>query len=114
MPNTPKTPQEPAPVPLSINLSELPALLDAEGVRKHLAPVGRTLLYSLATRGEIQTASLGLGRGKRVFTTASIVEWLAKRMAQTKRPNMALRRPSVSQTEGKTTPTGGSESTERE
>lgn len=77
---------------LQINLSEIPPLLDADGVRKHLAPVGRTLLYELASRGEIDTASIGLKRGKRVFVTASVVRWLQKRMTETRRPQMADRR----------------------
>lgn len=87
------TPQVSTNVPvLPVNLSEIPALLDANGVRKHLAPLGRTLLYELATRGEIQTASIGMKRGKRVFVTASVVQWLQKRMAATQRPRMADRR----------------------
>lgn len=87
------TSQLPANVPvLPVNLSEIPALLDAEGVNKYLAPMGRTLLYELATRGEIQTASIGMKRGKRVFLTASVVQWLQKRMAGTQRPQMAARR----------------------
>ena len=87
------TPHATANVPvLTVNLSEIPALLDADGVRKHLAPVGRTLLYELATRGEIQTASIGLKRGKRVFVTASVVQWLQKRMSATHRPQVADRR----------------------
>ena len=87
------TPHVTANVPVfTVNLSEIPALLDADGVRKHLAPVGRTLLYELATRGEIQTASIGLKRGKRVFVTASVVQWLQKRMSATHRPQVADRR----------------------
>lgn len=85
--------QTPANVPvLTVNLSEIPALLDAGGVNKYLAPLGRTLLYELATRGEIQTASIGMKRGKRVFVTASVVQWLQRRMAATQRPQMADRR----------------------
>lgn len=75
----------------AINLSEIPVLLDAEGVRKHLAPLGRTLLYELASQGEIQTASLGLKRGKRVFVTASVVAWLQRRIATSRRPQLAPR-----------------------
>lgn len=87
------TPQVSASVStFTVNLSEIPALLDANGVRKHLAPLGRTLLYELASRGEIQTASIGLKRGKRVFVTASVVGWLQRRMAATQRPQMAVRR----------------------
>jgi hypothetical protein len=74
---------------LTVDLSAIPPLLDADGVRTHLAPIGRTLLYELAARGEIETASLGLRRGKRVYVTASIVAWLQRRMAATRRPQMA-------------------------
>jgi hypothetical protein len=76
---------------LNLNISEIPALLDAEGVRKHLAPIGRTLLYQLATNGEIQTASIGMKRGKRVFVTASVVDWIQRRISMTRRPNLATR-----------------------
>ena len=86
MRNTPQSSIEPQ--HLTINLTEIPALLDAHGVRKHLAPLGRTLLYELASQGEIQTASVGMKRGKRVFVTSSIVQWIEKRMAMTKRPKM--------------------------
>ncbi len=55
------------------------------------APLGRTLLYELASRGEIQSASLGLKRGKRVFVTASIVAWLRRRTAATRRPKVVGR-----------------------
>src|ERR1700676_248018 len=77
---------------LTIDISKLPPLLDCDGVHKHLAPIGRSLLYELATKGDITSASLGIGRGRRVFVTASIVQWLQKRAAQTKRPNIAPRR----------------------
>ena len=77
---------------LNINLHNIPPLLDAQGVKAKLAPLGRTLLYELASRGEIETASLGLGRGKRVFVAASIVRWLQKRAAVTKPLNLAPRR----------------------
>lgn len=78
---------------LNIDLSKIPALLDCEGVRTYLAPIGHSLLYELAAAGEIESASLGLGRGRRVFVTASIADWLRKRAAQSKRPNVAPRRP---------------------
>ena len=71
-----------------VNLAGIPPLLDVGGVNKYLAPVGRTLLYSLATSGEIQTASIGLKRGRRVFVTRSVVDWLQRRMEATERPNM--------------------------
>jgi hypothetical protein len=77
---------------LFVNLSGIPALLDADGINKHLAPVGRTLLYELATSGEIQTASIGLRRGKRVYVTSSVVDWLQRRMEATQRPKMARRK----------------------
>lgn len=59
--------------------------------------IGRSTLYQLATLGEIESASLGLGRGRRVFVTASIVGWLQKRLAQTKRPNIAIRAHAISE-----------------
>ena len=76
---------------LKIDLTGIPALLDAEGIRKHIAPVSRTLLYELSARGEIETASLGIGRGKRVFVTASVVDWIIRKHATTLRPNMGQR-----------------------
>jgi hypothetical protein len=79
---------------LKINLSEIPALLDVDGVQKHLAPIGRTLLYELATSGEIETASIGLKRGKRVFVTQSVVQWIQRRMAATLRPRLKIRKSS--------------------
>jgi hypothetical protein len=71
--------------------AEVPLLLDADGVRKYLAPIGRSLLYQLASRGEIETASLGVKRGKRVFVTATVVQWLERRLAGTVRPKVADR-----------------------
>lgn len=87
------TSQTPANAPvLTVDLSNVPALLDANGVRKYLAPMGRTLLYELATRGEIQTASVGMKRGRRTYVTASVVQWLERRIAATRRPQVADRR----------------------
>ena len=80
---------------LSIDLSAIPALLDVEGINAHLAPISKTLLYELASSGDIETASIGLRRGRRVFVTLSVVQWLQKRMAATKRPRMADRRASA-------------------
>lgn len=89
---TPATKYDPSSTPvLAINLSEMPALLDVEGVKKYIAPIGKTLLYDLSSRGEIETASLGLKRGKRVFVASSIVKWIQRRMATTKRPQMTPR-----------------------
>lgn len=76
---------------LNVNLSALPALIDLAGINKHLCPVSRSLAYVLATSGEWQTASLGIGRGRRVFVTESVVAWLQRRMAGTVRPNIAPR-----------------------
>jgi hypothetical protein len=76
----------------SINLAVIPALLDANGVKRYLVNVGKTTLYELATSGEIESVSIGFGRGKRCFVTASIVAWLDRRAAATKRPQMADRR----------------------
>ena len=77
---------------LNVNLSGLPALIDLNGINKHLCPMSRSMSYELATSGEIETASLGLGRGRRVFVTESVVRWLQKRLAGTQRPNIAPRR----------------------
>jgi hypothetical protein len=76
---------------LNVNLSKIPPLLDVAGVNTHVAPLSRSLLYELASRGDIETASVGLGRGKRMFLTSSLVSWLQKCVAQTKRPNLAPR-----------------------
>ena len=84
---------------LSTQAAEVPLLLDADGVRKYLAPIGRSLLYQLASRGEIETASLGMKRGKRVFVTATVVQWLERRLAGTIRPNVADRH-AVTETTG--------------
>lgn len=75
---------------LRIDANKLPPLMSAEQIRERLAPIGRTLLYELATRGEIQSASLGIGRGKRVFVTATVVAWLERRVATSLRPNVAV------------------------
>jgi|SRR5882724_1352934 len=77
---------------LNIDLSKIPPLLDVEGVRLYLAPVSRSLLYEAAARGEIQSASVGIGRGRRFFLASSIAEWLERRAAKTVRPNIAPRR----------------------
>ena len=75
---------------IKFDLSGTPPLLDAQGVRKHLADVGRTMLYQLATSGEIDSVSLGMGKkGKRLFVTASIVAWIRRRAAATQRPRLA-------------------------
>jgi len=84
---------------LEVDLAALPALIDHGGINKHLAPLARSTLYELATKGEIQSASIGLKRGKRVFVTASIVAWLERRMAITKRPNVAPRQSSAASTQ---------------
>jgi hypothetical protein len=88
-PNT----SEPADVSkLDIDLSKIPPLLSVEGVGQYLAPLSRSLLYEAASRGEIQSASVGIGRGRRLFLTSSIAEWLQRRAAKTHRPNIAPRR----------------------
>jgi len=77
---------------LNVNLASLPALIDLNGINKNLCPMSRSMSYELATSGEIETASLGLGRGRRVFVTESVVRWLQKRLAGTLRPKIAPRR----------------------
>jgi hypothetical protein len=75
----------------TINQATIPPLLDGDGVRQYLAPLSRSLLYQLDSRGEIQSASLGLKRGSRVYVTSSIVAWLEWRMAATKKPKLSSR-----------------------
>ena len=77
---------------LSASLTNVPPLLNAAGIALHIAPLGKTLLYELATAGEIQSASLGIGRGKRVFVTSSVIAWIERRMSETKIPRLATRR----------------------
>ena len=77
---------------LSINLATVPALLDANGVKRYLVPIGKTTLYELATSGEIVSVSIGMGRGKRCFLASSIVDWLNRRAETSKRPALADRR----------------------
>lgn len=74
-----------------ISTSNLPPILTAGGINSLVAPISRTLLYELAARGEIETVSLGLGRGKRAYLTASVVAWIERRAAVTIRPNIAPR-----------------------
>ena len=79
--------------------SSFPPFLDAGGIRKYVAPIGRTLLYELDSRGEITSASLGLGRGRRVYLVPSVLAWLERRMSSTQRPKMAPRQNAAKQTE---------------
>ena len=79
---------EPTPY-LGIDASKLPALIDIHGINQHLAPLARSTLYALAGAGEIESASVGLRRGRRLFVTASIIAWLERRAAQTRRPKGA-------------------------
>lgn len=77
----------------SSDSKNIPALLDVSGVRKHIAPIGRTLLYELASTGEIETVSLGMGkRGKRLFVTSSLLDYIRRRSEITRRPNMGRRK----------------------
>lgn len=70
-------------------LTSVPPLLDAKGVRQHVADIGRTLLYEAASSGEIQSVSLGMGkRGKRLFVTKSVVEWIGRCAEKTKQPKL--------------------------
>lgn len=85
--NIPGTSSAPA---LNIDLSKLPALLDAYGVERYIADLGRSLLYTLASKNEIESVSLGMGRGKRMFVTASVVAWINRRALVTTKPAMGL------------------------
>lgn len=77
-----------------IKLDELPALLDDRGVTRYIAPVSRSTLYAAASAGEIETVSLGgpYKRGRRLYTTISLVNWLARRRATTIQPKVAVRK----------------------
>ena len=77
---------------LNVNLSGIPALIDLDGINKHLFPLSRAMAYQLASAGQIESASLGIGRGRRVFVTSSVVDWMKRRMAQSRRPNCAPRK----------------------
>ena len=78
---------------LKIDLSNLPVLLDEEGIRAKVAPIGRTTLYAAATKGEIETVLLGAPgkRGKRLFLAASVVAWIIRRAEVTRRPAIGSR-----------------------
>ena len=66
------------------NVAEpLPLLLDVEGVNKFIGPISRTTLLVLATKKKIETVSMGMKRGKRLFVTESILRWLESRKATT-------------------------------
>lgn len=81
---------DPHPPQFTLDLTNVPPLLDAKGVRTHIADIGRTLLYHLASTGEIQSVSLGMGKRKpkRMFVTESIAAWISRSAAETKRPEM--------------------------
>jgi len=76
---------------LGINIANLPVLLDDEGIRAKLAPIGRTLLWQAATAGEIESVLLGAPgkRGKRLFVTASVVAWMVRRAKATAPPKLS-------------------------
>jgi hypothetical protein len=83
---------------LGIDVSRLPALLDADGIHSRVAPIGRTVLYEAATREEIKTVLLGAPgkRGKRLFVTDSVIAWILRRATTTKPPAMGSRKKSAS------------------
>ena len=83
---------ESAKTKLNFDLTAIPPLLDVAGVRRYLAPISRSTLYSLTAAGEIESASVGMNRGRRFFVTASLAAWLQRRAAASKRPNIAPRR----------------------
>ena len=72
-------------------LAAIPALLTTKGVNQYLLPIGPTALYEAATAKEIESVSVGMGRGRRLWVTASIVAWINRRAATTKRPALAGR-----------------------
>jgi len=82
---------KPSGLPSLVDLSTIPALLDVAGINRWICPMSRSLAYSLASSDEVETVSLGMGRGKRLWVTATVVAWVQRRMAQTTRPNIASR-----------------------
>lgn len=79
---------------LGLNLNLLPPLLDERGVVDRIVPISRSTLYCAAGAGEIQTASIGAPgkRGRRLYVTSSVVEWVLRRLDETKRPALAPRK----------------------
>lgn len=74
----------PAPTP-QLQIAALPPLLDLRAIADNFA-IGRTLAYTLASAGEIQSLTLGAPgkRGKRVFLTQSVLEYVQRRADTTK------------------------------
>ena len=83
---------ESAKTKLNFDLTAIPPLLDVPGVRRYLAPISRSTLYSLTASKEIESASVGMGRGRRMFVAASVAAWLQRRAAVTLIPRIAPRK----------------------
>ena len=63
----------------------LPHVLDVRGLGQSFS-IGRTTAYHLAAAGEIQSLTLGAPgkRGRRVFLTQSVIEYVARRVTESK------------------------------
>lgn len=72
----------------------LPPVLDVRALQHNFC-IGRTTAYHLATSGEIQSLTLGAPgkRGKRVFLTLSVIEYVKRRAAQAEPLNCPTKKP---------------------
>src|SRR5215213_403122 len=66
-------------------IAALPPVLDLRALQANFA-ICRTTAYSLASSGEIQSLTLGAPgkRGKRVFLTQSVLDFIERRTATAK------------------------------
>ena len=66
-------------------ITSLPQILDVSGLEQTFG-IGRTTAYHLAAVGEIQSLTLGAPgkRGRRVFLTQSVIEYVTRRLAESK------------------------------
>ena len=66
-------------------IAELPHVLDVRTIGQSFG-IGRTTAYHLAAAGEIQSLTLGAPgkRGRRVFLTQSVIEYVTRRLAESK------------------------------
>jgi hypothetical protein len=78
---------------MGLELSTIPPLLTAEQVGERILALGRTSLYSAASAGEIETASVGAPghRGRRFFLTTSVISYVLRRMGSTVTPKVTPR-----------------------
>ena len=66
-------------------IAKPPIVLDLRGLQATFG-IGRTTAYYLASAGEIQSLTLGAPgkRGRRVFLTQSVIEYVTRRLAESK------------------------------